>query len=196
MKKSKLMLLALTLVSALGLVSCKEEDNTVVEYANWQSVNDSFVQSLATDSMKKEGWTRYKSWSLSTDSEGSIADYIYVKKLESGVGTVSPVYTDTVSVVYQGRLLPSVSYPSGYVFDQSYSGVYDPDTSSPAEFSASALVDGFSTALQNMHAGDRWMVYIPYQLGYGATEKTSIPAYSTLIFEITLVDFWRAKKAE
>lgn len=196
MKKSKLILLALALIPALGLVSCKEEDNTVEEYPNWQSVNDSFVQSLATDSLKKEGWARYKSWSMSADTEGSVADYVYVKKLESGAGTASPVYTDTVSVVYQGRLLPSVSYPSGYVFDQSYSGTYDPDTSSPSEFSVSGLVDGFSTALQNMHVGDRWLVYIPYQLGYGATEKTSIPAYSTLIFEITLVDFWRAKKAE
>jgi FKBP-type peptidyl-prolyl cis-trans isomerase FklB len=65
------------------------------------------------------------------------------------------------------------------------------------------VVDGFSTALQNMHIGDRWLVYIPYTLGYGTTDSGTIPAYSTLVFDITLLAYyhpgatiptWQAKK--
>jgi len=60
--------------------------------------------------------------------------------------------------------------------------------------SPSKSVDGFTTAVMNMHIGDRWKVYIPYQLGYGTStpSNSTIPAYSTLIFDITLVAYSRA----
>ena len=35
-------------------------------------------------------------------------------------------------------------------------------------------------------------MYIPYQLGYGNADNGSIPAYSTLVFDITLVSYYRA----
>lgn len=38
-----------------------------------------------------------------------------------------------------------------------------------------------------MHPGDRWMIYIPYELGYGSRTSGPIPAYSTLIFEVELL---------
>jgi FKBP-type peptidyl-prolyl cis-trans isomerase FklB len=58
------------------------------------------------------------------------------------------------------------------------------------------VVSGFTTALLNMHPGDYWRVTIPYQLGYGATASGSVPAYSTLIFEIKLVEFWSKKRGD
>jgi FKBP-type peptidyl-prolyl cis-trans isomerase FklB len=59
--------------------------------------------------------------------------------------------------------------------------------------SVSGLIDGMVTALMKMHIGDRWKVYIPYQLGYGTTtsSSTSIPGYSTLIFDLTLSSYYR-----
>ena len=38
-----------------------------------------------------------------------------------------------------------------------------------------------------MHKGDHWTIYIPYQLGYGSSKTGSVPAYSTLIFDLRLV---------
>ena len=47
------------------------------------------------------------------------------------------------------------------------------------------------TAVLNMQRGDRWLVYIPYQLGYGASSSNSaVPSYSTLVFDIALADFY------
>ncbi|MCI6472136.1 MAG: FKBP-type peptidyl-prolyl cis-trans isomerase, partial [Bacteroidales bacterium] len=67
-----------------------------------------------------------------------------------------------------------------------------PPTSAPVQFYlGGGLVDGFTTALMNMHEGDRWTVYMPYQLGYGTSASSSIPAYSLLTFDITLVSFFR-----
>jgi FKBP-type peptidyl-prolyl cis-trans isomerase FklB len=41
-----------------------------------------------------------------------------------------------------------------------------------------------------MHIGDRWRVRFSYSLGYGANAAGTIPAYSDLIFDIALLDFW------
>ena len=141
-------------------------------------------------------WKRIKSWSKSDSIEGGNSDYIIVKVIEEGdPASATPLYTDTVTVHYLGRLLPSVSYPYGYVFDQSYYGNYYDDVSKPLQMAignsgGNMLVDGFATALQHMRRGDHWMVYIPYQLGYGSQSQTGVPAYSTLIFDLRLVDFW------
>ena len=97
---------------------------------------------------------------------------------------------------YAGRLLPSLSYPQGYQFDSSFSGTFDPGLDTPAKFWAGGLVKGFTTALVHMHRGDRWRIYIPYQLAYGSTARTSVPAYSTLIFDLQLEDFWRKTKGD
>jgi FKBP-type peptidyl-prolyl cis-trans isomerase FklB len=84
------------------------------------------------------------------------------------------------------------------VFDSSWSGDYNLKTMVPVVLSPSNCVDGFATALQNMHIGDRWQVTIPYQLGYGTSDYSSsgstvmIPGYSNLIFDITLVAYYRA----
>lgn len=203
MKRRGFYFLAVALFAVFGLASCSEEDDTVEEFPSWQARNDAFFNSL-TDSVlnllelnpARTDWKRIKSWSKSDSIEGGNSDYIIVKVIEEGdPASATPLYTDTVTVHYLGRLLPSVSYPYGYVFDQSYYGNYYDDVSKPLQMAignsgGNMLVDGFATALQHMRRGDHWMVYIPYQLGYGSRSQTGVPAYSTLIFDLRLVDFW------
>ncbi len=203
MKRRGFYFLAVALFAVFGLASCSEEDDTVEEFPNWQARNDAFFNSL-TDSVlnllelnpARTDWKRIKSWSKSDSIEGSNSDYIIVNVIEEGdPASATPLYTDTVTVHYLGRLLSSVSYPYGYVFDQSYYGNYYDDVSKPLQMAignsgGNMLVDGFATALQHMRRGDHWMVYIPYQLGYGSQSQTGVPAYSTLIFDLRLVDFW------
>ena len=45
----------------------------------------------------------------------------------------------------------------------------------------------WQVALQKMHVGDKWIIYIPYTMGYGNKSVDSIPAYSTLVFEVELL---------
>ena len=47
---------------------------------------------------------------------------------------------------------------------------------------------GQAAPLQQMHVGDRWVIYIPSELGYGSRTSGPIPACSTLIFEIELLN--------
>ena len=198
--KKYIPLILLALIAPLAMSSCSEEDDIVDEFPNWQATNEAFVDHL-TDSVNKlladnplrTDWKRLKSWSKLNSEAGTNADYILVKVLESSQETNAskPLYTDSVAVHYQGRLLPSTNYAEGYVFDQSYYGNFNPELSRPTRMKLSELIDGFVTAVLNMQRGDRWLVYIPYQLGYGASSSNSaVPSYSTLVFDITLADFY------
>ena len=92
-----------------------------------------------------------------------------------------------VSVHYRGRLIPLYD-GSEFVFDQSFQGSLNSDVALPVQYAVSTVVTGWTTALQQMKVGDRWEVYIPSDLAYGEYGQSSIPGYSTLIFDITLVD--------
>lgn len=100
---------------------------------------------------------------------------IYYKVLETGTGTVSPTVRSIVTVHYKGSLI------NGRVFDNSY------ERSCPEAFRLSDVIDGWQLALQRMHAGDKWIIYIPYTMGYGNRASGPIPAFSTLIFEVELL---------
>ncbi len=195
------------MMAVLALSSCSENDNTTQEFENWQVRNEkAFTDTLNyARSVNSDEWREILNWSLQNQTPNQTAtgttanlsykdaDYIVVHVLERGSGTTSPMYTDSVRVSYSGRLIPSASYANGYQFDKTYEGTYDKQTARTSTMAVSSLVDGFATALLNMHVGDRWMVYIPYQLGYGTSGSSngSIPGYSMLRFEITLNSYFR-----
>lgn len=176
------------------ITSCSEDDNTVEEFPDWRNRNEAYFNDIyerARDNADGS-WKLFLNYSLQDTIPTSNDDYIAVQVLEEGTGSGCPMYTDSVLVNYRGRLIPSTSYADGYVFDQSYDGEYNPETAVPAQFYVGGLIDGFTTALQHMHIGDVWRVYIPYNLGYGESGSSSIPGYSTLIFDIALVAYYRA----
>lgn len=190
------------------LVSCGEDIEEESEFANWQARNEAFFASLQ-DSLNSNPaqWKRIKCYSLDHTTEGNATDYVYAKVIESGTGTEAPLFTDSVRVIYRGRLIPSASYSQGYVFDETVYGTYSSATGATKCFwlASTGLISGFTTVLQHMHRGDYWRVYIPSELGYGETENSTagIPGYSVLIFDLTLVDFspvgqtmpiWRARR--
>ena len=55
-------------------------------------------------------------------------------------------------------------------------------------FRLNEVIEGWQIALLRMHPGSRWIVYIPYTMGYGTRTSGPIPAYSTLIFEVELLN--------
>lgn len=192
----KILILSL-ITAAMLLVACSEENNTAEEFPNWQQKNENYFNALYADVSKgissNNSWKILRKWSLQDDVTASASDHIVVRVIENGEGTETPLYTDSVAVIYSGRLLPSTSYPTGYVFDKSYVGEFHPQTAKARGFRISGLTDGFSTALQYMKKGDRWEIYVPANLGYGALGSSSvgIPGHSVLIFDMMLVDIYR-----
>lgn len=180
-----------------ALASCSESSDGVEEYPDWQHTNDTYFEKLYTATKAKidqgdTSWKIIRSWSLESEAATKPYHYIIAHVESEGDGSIRPFYNDSVRVHYRGHLIPSTSYKSGYVFDQSYQGTFNSATAVPAKFQVSGVVNGFATALLNMHLGDRWEVYIPYYLGYGTDASQTIPGGSTLIFNIDLVGIYRA----
>ena len=189
-------LISLLFITTLGCLfaSCAETAE-VDEYANWQERNTEFIDSIAkVAKANADGkWLRVLSFKLNEkDMEGNIVehdidDYVYCHIETQGTGTEYPLFTDTVSVNYRGRLIPTLSYPEGKVFDQSYKGALNPAVNVPSRFNVNGVIIGWSSVLQQMVTGDTWRVYIPANLAYKSAKQTNIPAYSALIFDINLV---------
>ena len=99
----------------------------------------------------------------------------FYKVLEQGTGQNTPVLNSVVTCHYKGSLI------DGRVFDNSM------ERGCPEAFRCRDLIPGFTSALLQMHVGDRWEVYIPQEQGYGTRSSGPIPGFSTLIFEITLL---------
>ncbi len=200
------------MLSAGLFTSCTENDDTVEEYANWQSKNETYWDNLYTTTQQKikggdTSWKIILNYTFQNQKQttGSALtyrpeNYIIAHVEQAGTGTTSPLYSDSVSMHYMGRLIPSTTYTSGLIFDKSWSSnQFNAATSRPvhsyigltydAEGKPTSLVDGFTTALMSMHRGDHWTIYIPYQLGYGEKSSGVVPAYSTLIFDLRLNDF-------
>ena len=193
MKKNIIFVFSALLLMATAIVSCSEDDNTVEEFPNWQEANTAYFNDvLATARANADGsWKVFKTWSKEDTIQGIPADYIAVKVLEEGTGSGCPMYTDSVRLHYRGRLIPSTSYEEGFVFKQTYDEVFNPETCTPVADAVKNFTDGMTTALQHMHIGDRWKVYIPYQLGHGTSDYDNVPSYSTLIYDIYLSGYYR-----
>ena len=192
MMKSIRILLSFTLSVLFGLTSC-EENIEVGEFDNWQQRNTQFVDSIAAVARANtyDDWKIFLVEGLDTAKQWGNEYYVYCQVLEEGNGTEHPLFTDSVVVNYSGRLIPSATYPDGFKFDSSYTGELNPSFNVPVGMPLSGTVPGFYTAIQHMVDGDIWKVYIPYVLGYGAEGSSSIPGYSTLVFDINLVSFHR-----
>lgn len=123
----------------------------------------------------KEQNLQYLEEIASKEGVKKLADGVLYKVIEQGNGTVSPRLDSVVSVHYRGTLI------NGREFDNSYK------RNCPEAFRLNQVIEGWQIALQQMHAGDKWIVYIPYTCGYGNRASGPIPAFSTLIFEVELL---------
>ena len=97
------------------------------------------------------------------------------KVITKGKGAI-PSNTDKVKVHYRGTLI------DGTEFDSSYS------RNEPTTFRANQVIAGWTEALTMMPVGSKWMLYIPQELAYGSRDMGTIKPFSTLVFEVELLE--------
>ncbi|HAS6170501.1 TPA: FKBP-type peptidyl-prolyl cis-trans isomerase [Vibrio vulnificus] len=95
-----------------------------------------------------------------------------------------PKDTDTVQVHYKGTLT------DGTQFDSSY------DRGEPATFPLNRVIPGWTEGVQLMPVGSKFKFVIPPELAYGAQDTPSIPANSTLVFEVELLKIENGDNAQ
>lgn len=175
--------IALMLLCVFVVSSCKDDDDDTeaVEREAYKLEQDIAFQAKVNE-------TGFEKWN-SEAGDG----YVFAKLIKKGDGKQA-YFNSLVSVYYKGSLT------DGTVFDQQLfddgipfpcavslyaKTVTDPVTNSQTKYGS--VISGWTVALQHMVEGDKYEVWIPQQLAYGASESGDIPAYSTLIFEIELV---------
>ena len=96
--------------------------------------------------------------------------------LAEGNGQI-PTRQDPVRAHYSGTLI------DGTLFDSSVK------RGQPAEFPVNGVIAGWTEALAMMPVGSKWRLTIPHFLAYGERGAgASIPPFSTLVFEVELLD--------
>ena len=141
--------------------------------------------------------------SLSKIEKQSIQDWLEKKKLKAeeikgvyyiqtkeGSGEL-PKDGQMLSVNYVGRLL------NGMLFDTSIESIAKAEHAvqpgrkyAPITFTLGKkqMIPGFETAAAQMKAGEQGTVVIPFSMGYGDRNMGNIPPYSTLVFDIEIVE--------
>lgn len=96
---------------------------------------------------------------------------------QKGKGKDHPKASDVVTVHYTGTLL------DGTKFDSSL------DRGEPTTFPLNQVIPGWTEAIQLMTKGSKAKLIIPSALGYGPRGGGPIPPFSTLVFDVELIDF-------
>ena len=143
---------------AMRLMEEIKNDRFEQEFGDNKAKGEAFLDSIA----KEEGVVK-------------TASGLCYKVITEGKGAV-PANTDKVKVHYRGTLI------DGTEFDSSYS------RNEPTTFAANQVISGWTEALTMMPVGSKWMLYIPQELAYGSRDLGQIKPFSTLIFEVELLE--------
>lgn len=203
MRRIRKILCFLLPLAALLLASC-EEVQEASKYDNWQARNEAFIDSIARetggliiDSEEKAAAVEVgRLFAIATTAGTMSGDqYVYCKKVTANPEGRRPLYTETVSAYYYGTLITGDRFDGNFTgysaLDQGTLNATDKaptEFDAPSEFSVSGVIAGWTAALQLMKTGERWMLYIPYQSGYGTSGSGSILGYSALAFDLILDD--------
>jgi len=87
-----------------------------------------------------------------------------------------PGPSDLVKVHYTGKLLDDTTFDSSI------------DRGEPVTFGVNQVIMGWQEGLQLMPAGSKFKLYIPYELAYGDQGQGPIPPFSTLIYDVELIE--------
>lgn len=197
MRKNILFIFSIVLGLTVGFASCSDDDSSTYD-EEWKLYNDSIYN--ATRSISD-----YERWS-SESGNGEVLMKRYKDNDETNpfksfteIEDEYPLFSDSVVCRYVGWFFLKDGTPYFFdgtenkctVNDKEYTLTYNKKQG--IGFRVSQVIDGWSTALQNMKAGDEVRICMPYLLGYGASGtsdnygNTLIPAYTTLWFDVKLV---------
>ncbi|MDE5605833.1 MAG: FKBP-type peptidyl-prolyl cis-trans isomerase [Bacteroidales bacterium] len=132
-------------------------------------------ESLKEAAANKEAGRKFMEENAKQEGVQQTASGLQYKVNVMGTGA-KPAATDRVKVHYEGRLL------SGEKFDSSI------DRGEPTSFPLNAVIKGWTEGLQLMPVGSKFTFYIPAELGYGDRAVSTIPAGSTLVFDVELIE--------
>lgn len=168
-----------------GIEDARNDKEMALTQAEMSEVMNSFRQKMMERVQKERAAAAEKNTAEGEKFLAENAKKEGVKTLPSGLQYevikagqgASPKATDTVRTHYRGTLLDGTEFDSSYARNE------------PAEFPVNGVIPGWTEALQLMHVGDKWKIFVPANLAYGERGAgQDIPPNATLIFDIELLD--------
>jgi FKBP-type peptidyl-prolyl cis-trans isomerase len=106
----------------------------------------------------------------------------YIQMISNGKGSAIEK-GDTVLIDYKGALI------NGYVFDST--------ANKPFEYiiGVTPVIAGWMDCIPKLVKGDVARIAFPSDLGFGALDQGDVPPYSSLIFDIRIVDVKKSRRA-
>ena len=166
---------------AAGIKAAFKGDKTTLSEAEMQQILTAFQQEIQQSQMSKaaaavEEGKKFLAENGKKSGVVTLESGLQYKEIKAGSGA-KPTAASTVKVNYRGTLV------DGSEFDSSYS------RGEPATFPVSQVIKGWTEALQLMEVGSKWELVVPAELAYGERSPgPTIPANSTLIFEVELLE--------
>jgi peptidylprolyl isomerase len=163
----------ITVLALIAIAGCSQQQDT--------SQSESMQEQAATE-MQDEGAAMDETMEAPAGIPTVAGDTITT---ESGLKYIvqkegdgaSPTMGQMVTVHYTGWLA------DGTKFDSSF------DRGRPAQFPVGQLIEGWNEALLDMKVGERRLLIIPPELGYGRGGRPpQIPPSATLVFDMELLD--------
>lgn len=166
-------------ILGVAVTSCDNDgSDTWSDYKDWRIANENYFDEQRF--LMEDGANVYQTISPAWNTSAQIL-MRYLNDRSKTEGNLSPMLTSTVDVKYIGRLYNGVAFDSSYINTASYGD-------SLFRTTPDGVIQGWTIALLNMRVGDSARIVIPYGLGYGVSGSGSISPFSTLIFDVKLVD--------
>ena len=162
-------------ISALDKKSGMPTKKEAMEYV------DTHVKSIETKTLEakygenKAAGEKFLAENATKEGVKTTESGLQYKVIKQGKGAV-PTEKNTVKVHYKGTLI------DGTEFDSSYS------RKEPSSFPVTGVIKGWTEALTMMPVGSKWELYIPQELAYGSRNQSKIKPFSTLVFEVELLE--------
>ena len=139
-----------------------------------QNIEEEIAALEQAEAQKKQGSADFIKAKSQEAGVRALDGGVYYKVVSSGDSlSACPTATQDVTVTYDMRL------PDGRSVDR---------RDEPLKMNVGGLIEGVRTAITQMHVGDEWIIYIPYEKGYGERGAgADIPPYSALEFQVKIV---------
>ena len=169
----------------LGFTTAMKGDSSLMKPEVAMEFFKSYIAKAQTKDSegKKSAGDKFLAENKTKDSVQTTASGLQYKILVAKDGP-KPQSTDSVKVHYQGFLI------DGTKFDSSV------DRGAPITFPLNQVIPGWTEGVQLMSVGSKYKFFVPYTLGYGekGAGNGAIPGFSTLIFEVELLDIKPVKQ--
>ena len=201
MKRPFFLFLPFLLFVAGAFVACEEVEEAG-KYDNWVPRNEAFIDSIKAETGNSivasledaKNMEIGKLYAIKVETGGVSVDgnskpqYVYCKKHYYGTFITGEEFDGNFDGfgATDSKLPLPLSSPSSESSELLAESKWPTDFNSPSEFFVSKVISGWTWPLQYMQVGERWLLYIPWQSGYGSSGNSSIPGYSSLTFDVYL----------